>query len=128
MPKKSCKENQTGGPPVIDSDLIDRMGPADNIINNYIDQQLADLEAQLPEDPNLVNPGLQQQIDDLKQCRQQCGCEKSTSLVAATPTAVAAAAAPVVGEKKVRRLSWLLVLTILTIGRLVSVISLKTSL
>jgi hypothetical protein len=86
--QKSCAESG-GERPVFDPDLIDRMEPATEVINQYLTRKLTELEALLPEDEHPADPEVLQQIEDIKSSQQHCGCGQTQAIV---PVAVAAVA------------------------------------
>lgn len=106
--QKSCA--QSGGEtPVFNSGLVDQMGSAHNLIDEYISQRVEELKAQLPSDGSPADPTIHRELKNLEESRASCGCGGKKAVVP-----VAAAAAGVgVGQNKVRNLRWVLLLALL---------------
>lgn len=105
----SCAES-AGKTPVFDASLIDKMGSVREVIEAYVNREIARLEALLPEDDSPADPDVLQQIDDLEQSRQYCGCGDAKAVV---PVAAAAAGAAV--SNRSRNLRWLLLVALLAL-------------
>jgi hypothetical protein len=99
----SCAESG-GKVPAFDAALIDKMGPAREVIEGYVNREMARLEALLPEDGSPADPEILQQIDDLQESRQCCGCGDTKAVV---PVAAAAV------SNRSRNLRGLLLITLL---------------
>ncbi len=104
----TCAESG-GVTPAFSPELIDRLGSGRDVIDTYITKRIAELQGQLPEEPGQSNPEIEQQIADLNESRQQCGCGDGNTIL---PAAAVVSAAT---EKRVRNLRWLLLLTLLAL-------------
>lgn len=105
----SCAESG-GKVPAFDLALIDKMGSAREVIEGYVNREMARLEALLPKDDSPADPEILQQIDDLQQSRQCCGCGDTKAVVP-----VAAAAAGAAASNRSRNLRWLLLVALLAL-------------
>jgi hypothetical protein len=81
--QKSCKDTEPGQPVPLDSDLVDRMGPADMLIDDYLSQRISALESRLPGANEPPDPALNRELKELKESRVHCGCKEKNTLVAA---------------------------------------------
>ncbi|WP_169435074.1 ATP-binding protein [Neolewinella persica] len=86
--QKSCKETEPGQPVPMDPDLVDRLGPADVLIDDYLSERISSLEAQLPGADEPPNPALNRELKELKDSKVHCGCKDKNTLVAAAAVAV----------------------------------------
>ncbi|MFK8164183.1 MAG: AAA family ATPase [Lewinella sp.] len=86
--QKSCKDTTPGQPVPMDPDLVDQMGPADTLIDDYLSQRISALEAQLPGADEPPNPALNQELKELKESKVHCGCKENNTLVAAAAVVV----------------------------------------
>ncbi|PSR12219.1 MAG: hypothetical protein DA408_11680 [Bacteroidetes bacterium] len=103
-----------GATPTFSPEVIDRLGPAREVIGSYITTKIAELQGLLSTEAGQTHPEIEQQLADLNESRQQCGCSDSNTLAAAAavmPPAVVPAAA----EKRTSNLRWLLLLTLLAL-------------
>lgn len=105
----SCAESG-GKVPAFDAALIDKMGSGREVIEGYLNREMGRLQALLPQDDSPADPVVLQQIDDLQQSGQYCGCG-DTKAVVPVATAVAGAA---VGNRS-RNLRWLLLIALLAL-------------
>lgn len=69
----SCQETETGPVPMT-PELVDRMGPAPELIDRFYQEKLTALRSQLPGKGAPPNPVLERQIEELEAGRQKCGC------------------------------------------------------
>lgn len=103
--QKSCQETDSGPVP-INTELLDRFGPPQTVIDEYYTGELNYLDQQRDEnDPQDIL--IKHQIDELQDGRRDCGCkEKSNTktVVAAAPVGAAAG------------MGWLAALLLLPIG------------
>ncbi|MEL7220925.1 MAG: hypothetical protein AAGJ93_06370 [Bacteroidota bacterium] len=110
--QKKCA--QSGGKtPHFTPESIDKLGPARDVIDDYITQEIKTLEAQLPQGEGETNPEIQQKIDDLQQSRLQCGCTTNTTAIVPLVAAGGAGAVAGGGVQRLRRLLYLTLLALL---------------
>lgn len=86
--QKSCQDTEPGQPVPLDPELVDRMGPAETLIDNYLSEQIAALEARLPGPDEAPDPVLNRELQELKDSRVHCGCKEKNNLVAAAAVIV----------------------------------------
>ena len=79
-------------PVPLDADLVDRMGPAESLIDNYLGERITALEAKMPGPNEAPNAALNRELQELKDSRVHCGCQEKNTLVAAAVVVVASVA------------------------------------
>jgi hypothetical protein len=120
--QKSCADSN-GQVPSFTPEYIDQLGPARDLIDEYITQEIKSLVAQLPQGEGETDPVIQQKINDLEESRQLCGC-RSTTTTAVLPVATAGVANTGAETETSRRIPWLLLLPLLfSVGALLSIYS-----
>lgn len=94
----SCSET-ADGPVPLNTELIDRMGPAEDVISTFYQERLAGLYARRTNDDGTANPLVSQEIEELEASRGDCGCEdqQKQSFAAAGGGAIVAATPPPAG-------------------------------
>lgn len=106
----SCRETKEGPVPIT-LDLIDRLGPAQELIDSYYTEQLTALEPKRVEQDGVPDPLVEQQIKELEGGRRDCGCGDESR------KAVVAAAVPVpVPVGALAGLGWLAALILFPLG------------
>ncbi len=80
--QKSCQETTPGEAVPLDAELVDRMGPASALIDDFLGQRIRTLQEQLPGPKEPRNPALEREIQELEDSRVHCGCKEKKNLVA----------------------------------------------
>lgn len=114
LQQQSCSESG-GQTPLLNPELLERMGSGRSVIDDYLTKRLAELESSLPEGDTPADPAVLEEMNLLRESREHCGCGNAQAVVPVV--AAAGAGAALATSQKLRRVMWV-VLSALLFGTL----------
>jgi hypothetical protein len=94
LQQKSCEDTPPGQPVPMNTQLIDDLGPANKLIDEFVTERIDTLSALRPKEGEPPNFALERELSELEASRVQCGCKEKSKLPAAAGGAIAAVVAP----------------------------------